>query len=458
MPLGTHRIRPALAWRLNGLRAFIRRRIPHPSFAYAIVRGQLSSIPLPPGNRLNVVPVDRTDRTFLRRQTATFGPVFAASMNRHYCVCVVGLARGRRLLQAHADDLVPVTVDIAPLVPGGFMRQMEGDPHRHYRRALLKSIRAEDFEDARRALTETITNQLVQHARTSDEHGNAPPALTRALLEIATTLLLRLFFGRDPATPDSAALHRAFRELGPAGMVWDRGPSQVAAFTQLRDLLRGRAEARTMSAAQADRANCIFDRLVDDGMLDETMLGNLVYMVEMGRTDIAAFLRWLTRHVGANPAIADQLATRDAVLAEAFVLETLRTNQSERLMRRARRDIVFEGVLIPRYAFVQLCMWESHHDDASFPHPLQFDPTRFLQQQPGAEAFSPFGLDQHICPFASFSIDLGVLYLQALTTTFSTTLLNDGPSVIGAHHWAPSPDSSAAFVPHAASSPMPLAT
>lgn len=67
---------------------------------------------------------------------------------------------------------------------------------------------------------------------------------------------------------------------------------------------------------------------------------------------------------------------------EAFVLETLRTNQSELLMRRAQRDFVFDGFLIPKHATVRVCLWESHKSPDAFASPLEFQPDRFLSAPP----------------------------------------------------------------------------
>ena len=47
---------------------------------------------------------------------------------------------------------------------------------------------------------------------------------------------------------------------------------------------------------------------------------------------------------------------RASTAAEAFVLEVLRSDQAERLMRLVTRDIVFDGYLIPKGARVRVCV------------------------------------------------------------------------------------------------------
>ena len=132
--------------------------------------------------------------------------------------------------------------------------------------------------------------------------------------------------------------------------------------------------------------------------LDASMLGNLIYQAEMGRSDMKNFFRWLTRHATDDPTTLDRIRAEEAAgdgarpLAEAFVQETLRTDQSERLIRIAKRDIVFDGFLIPRHATIRLCLWESHHAECAFADPHRFDPERFLTERPGNDRFAPFGV------------------------------------------------------------------
>ncbi len=83
------------------------------------------------------------------------------------------------------------------------------------------------------------------------------------------------------------------------------------------------------------------------------MLGNLIYQAEMGRSDMKNFFRWLTRHATDDPTTLDRIRAEEAAgdgarpLAEAFVQETLRTDQSRAgAIRIAKRDIVFDGFLI----------------------------------------------------------------------------------------------------------------
>ena len=102
-----------------------------------------------------------------------------------------------------------------------------------------------------------------------------------------------------------------------------------------------------------DLQKSIIGRMHNNGALDETSLGNLIYMVELGRYDIHCLLRWLSKYGGENPGVLELIRAEPngkshgkMLLSEACVLETLRLNQSERLMRVVNRDIVFDGYQI----------------------------------------------------------------------------------------------------------------
>jgi cytochrome P450 len=194
------------------------------------------------------------------------------------------------------------------------------------------------------------------------------------------------------------------------------------------------------------------------------MLGNIIYMVEMGRFDMLMFYRWIARYAGANTDILERIADEiqpattarsvgDAQpvrsLAHAFVLETLRTDQIDRQIRRVLHDFTFDGWFFPRHAIVRVSLWEAHHDERRFENPMRFDPSRFISVVPVADRFAPFGLGQHTCPFASFCITLGSIFLEMMARDFTPQLIEDGPQVIGRHHWEPPPRFSIAFVPRA---------
>lgn len=418
-------------------------RLPDYTVAYALARSVFSRYRLPPGAlSLALDDLEKADRTLLLRRFEALGPVFKGRAWGGLWVHVLGIPRCRRLLQEHAANLRPVTLDLTPVVAKGFMRQMEGEDHRKYRQALVKAIRPEDLDAAAGALETIATHALAGHAASAEPQRTSPQHYRSTLSAISSGMLIRLLTG---AAPESAAYDRltaGFQQLGPHGLVWNIGKRQIAAFAEIRRQLRQQLERS--DPTDPPHGGGVAQRLSRDGALDETLLGNLIYMIEMGRYDMQGLFRWLTWYAAHDAEMLDRIAVEaashggaDRPLAQAFVLETLRMDQSERLVRKATRDIVFEGHLIPRHASVRLCMWEAHKLPESFIDPFRFDPTRFIAERPGIDRFSPFGLDRHQCPFAGMSIRLGVEFLGALARGYRLRLAGDGPAVRGTYHWEP---------------------
>jgi cytochrome P450 len=402
---------------------------------------------LPPGDYAALDVMEKTDRDALRARAEALGPIFKGIAWDELCVCIVGLDRCRRFTQAHRQDLRVDTMQLEHLIPRGFICAMEGDDHRDIRRATHRALRGTAVASNESRPDESVLEAIVaaalrDYAGRAAEHGNSPDTYSAAMSVIATSMLTWMFFGAKPESAEHRRFLAHFRELGPYGLVWNPQQRQENAFRAFRDDLRAEVEAMRAGGARLSSAG-LLARMVEEGTLDESMLGNLIYQTEMARSDLKNFFRWLTRHATDDPSVLDRIAAEDAgadaprSLAEAFVLETLRTDQSERLMRRAERDIVFEGFLIPRHATIRLCLWESHHAESAFANPHRFDPQRFLAEQPGSDRFAPFGVDHHQCPMGGVAIRIGVVFLRVLARGYGVTALTEGPAVRGAYHWEP---------------------
>lgn len=411
-----------------------RREVPGPLARYrrAKWRARLAGGRLPGGFIADLDLAERRDRRTILDHAATH-PVFTATAWGDVWVCVVGTERCRRLLAAHRDALTPYTFQIGELVPGGFMRQMAGEMHTTYRGSLVTALRAVPFAQCEPMLVESLVETLEAH-RTSFT-AEDPEALVRALATITTDALVAYVLGARPGTDYHAALQRGYDTLGARGNAWTIGAPQRQGYA---DIVAAVEAAR----AAGEVAPSLLRAIDDAGALDDTMLGNLVYMVELGRFDMRAFLRWLLRFAVHEPAEAELIrtATEPVEAARHFVYEALRLEQSERLARVVDRTFRFEGRVIPKGTMLRLCMWESHKDGEVFPDPFRFDSSR--QHVAAAEMrrhFSPFGLDHHVCPFEAVSVRLASVFLATVLQRYRLDLVDDGPPVRGGYHFEPSP-------------------
>src|SRR6185503_13285419 len=142
--------------------------------------------------------------------------------------------------------------------------------------------------------------------------------------------------GERPGDDLFAALERGFESLSTNGVVVHIEDAQRRGFADLQACIKTLSERRR----SANRpAVCVLDRLSgqdDERAIDDTMIGNLIYMVELGRYDIRSLLRWVIKHLSDHP-------TADVSLARACVLETLRLEQVDALNRIATVDFEFDG-------------------------------------------------------------------------------------------------------------------
>lgn len=286
-----------------------------------------------------------------------------------------------------------------------------------------------------------ITRTALQHfAATNNSDEDAPIALHDTLSEISTGFLIRIFFGLRPGTTSYHSMAELFRKLGPHGVVWNVGEPQRHAFDAIARML-----CEMLNANKAETVSNLISLVDQQGHLDATMLGNLIYMAEIGRYDLAGLFSWICRNVAVSNGVTHQMRTetdskRIRDLARAFTLETLRMDQSERLIRKVTSDFAFQGFQFPKDWRVRICMWESHKLPENFTAPFDFKPSRFLVSPPSPNIYSPFGLDHHQCPLSTLSVALAAQFLSTLVRTYDVSAVNDGPSVRGPYHWQPPVD------------------
>ncbi len=413
------------------------------SVGYAFDQATALGQDLPPGDLVQLNQIEWSDRHFILDQAARFGPVFKVLEWGKFTVCIVGLKECAQFLQDHDDDMTPVTMELKSLFSKGFLRQMGGADHRYYREALVRAISSTTATLPSEALEPVITENLSNYAANQDTSPNLRNTFIESLRTISSGMLIQLFFGARYGSAPFKKLMDSFQRLGPDGLVWRIEKVQEDAYEEIKQqLMDQRVGHRTTRDEWLPQS--IIGTLQEQGALDETMIGNLIYMVEMGRFDTYSLFRWITKFAAENPPIVNHLSdvcqkdpTTGKTQTEAFVLETLRLEQIERLGRHVDRDILFGGYLIPKHAYVRLCLWESHKSPKVFPEPFRFNPERFTEKGYTNEQFAPFGLGKHRCPLANFVIHMCTQFLHALVVNYTVEPVDDGPPIRGTYHWEP---------------------
>ena len=163
---------------------------------------------------------------------------------------------------------------------------MEGDEHKHYRRATNHALNCIELGANESVLEAIAAAALHDYAEPAGEH--VPDVYTAAMSAIATGMLTWLYFGAEPGTAAHRRFVTHFRELGPYGLVWNPQKRQENAFRAFRDDVRAEVEAMRTGSGNL-RSTSLLAQMVEQGACDETMLGNLIYQAEMGRSDLKNF-------------------------------------------------------------------------------------------------------------------------------------------------------------------------
>ncbi|XP_050936360.1 abscisic acid 8'-hydroxylase 2 isoform X3 [Cucumis melo] len=111
--------------------------------------------------------------------------------------------------------------------------------------------------------------------------------------------------------------------------------------------------------------------------------------------------------------------TRRMPFTSRVILETLRrASVVSFTFREAVEEVEFEGYLIPKGWKVLPLFRTIHHSPDFFPHPHNFDPSRF-EEPPRPNTYMPFGNGVHSCPGSEMAKLEMLVLLHHLTTTYS---------------------------------------
>jgi cytochrome P450 len=173
-----------------------------------------------------------------------------------------------------------------------------------------------------------------------------------------------------------------------------------------------------------------------------TAVGNVVFALTGNLHDLEGLFVWTSWYLASHPEWADALAATDDAgidsLADRFVLETLRLDRSEYVMRRTVAPIEVGGHRIPRGWMVRACVREAHRDPEVFPDPDRFDPDRFLDGGPSAPAYAPFGLFRHHCLGAALSRAVVSTAVHEIARRVEVAPVDPAAGrVHGRFHWEP---------------------
>lgn len=389
------------------------------------------------------------DRRFYLDQAARYGPIFKMSQFGRPVVCIVGFAKARQLLSAHARSLEGATLPYNRLVPKGSLRYMAQKDHRGEAPVFRATFHAMELAAAEETIRNACRTELARLAHESGQRVDGVRGreyFNRWLL----TALARLFFGLMPRDDRVAELGRwvpalAFGRIG--GPIWKRRVE--AGLVGITAVMHSAARDATRTDGSALH---LLLRTDPNALADDSRTRNLILIFRIALGDLTGLLDWIFQFLGDEPAVRERVqlagrnvgetkATPPVNLATCVVMETLRLEQSEFLYRKVAKPISFDGLVFPAGWLLRICTQESHRDAAVFAEPERFLPERFRDRAFSRSEYSPFGADEHGCMGARLAHFLGRIFVEELCVGFDWRVVRDGPVDRGSrhrHHWRPS--------------------
>lgn len=389
---------------------------------------------LPPGS-LALLPTGQwDDPQYYSKGFDRHGPIFKSSDLYRPSVNILGIERAREMLSQNADALRVPAFAFNRFIPNNMLRFAAPERHAIARPIFQSAISAPVIRDAEPWLADLIRAELGRMASDSREAaaGVHPEPY---LQQIVLLSFSRLFFGITPEMP-----------------VWSEWQEMLYVIALRRasrvpDALVKQTLAKMMALLQTlvNDENAVpsflseLKRVHPEGLADPFFIYNLIYMLQVGRSDLAGLLFWILKMLSDHPAWVARArdAGADADVPMRIVRETLRLHQSEFLVRQTTREIRFQEYVIPKGWFIRACISESHRSSAAFENPGEFNPDRFPLQRAARAEYMPFGAFNKSCLGENLTLRVAKIFVQELTRAADWCVLSDGPQEFSGFHWQP---------------------
>jgi len=398
----------------------------HPGFGHS--RG------LPPGRLAFGDSLDAlANPDFYARAAERWGVIFKMAQFHRPTVCVVDLPLGLDLLERCQASLTEPRLPFGRTSPGNELAFLRNAAHPRHRAVLDTALSDSVALACQPGVRAAIRHQLDTMAKDGLESGIDPdPHLDR----ITDTSLARAILGIEISDPRLEKLERESYERLVA-ITRTVGASLLSSAGDLTP-----AEPSVLAEILA----------ADPSHLDdEVLIGNLVLIALITRSNVRGVLGWTLKEYADHPAIGRAAGEDGDRPADNFVRETLRLHQSEFFYREVVREASIGPYRVPKGWLIRVCVRECHDRPDVFRDPGRFDPARFASRQYPRTEYCPFSDGTH----SRFGAELASIFARTLVTTLATGFeiekLADGPPVREKNrhwsHWRPSRNFRLALTP-----------
>jgi len=392
----------------------------------------------PPGG-VGVGPEHVTQPDYLSARERRFGPVFKGNHTLAPMACIADLGLATNTYRARADDLGMMGMWFNRFIPTGGIRWGAGRHQAELRNLFARAVAPTLVRSWRPVMERRVRATLAEAAR-ADGADTVGISLRDPLRGLVLGLWAEILLGvpeDDPAFPEVCERFTeldVYREPHPPDHQIEAWLDRLASIVQARAGIQGTDRVWSM----ADEMT----RLEPGALGAADVMRGFLYNAITTRDDVGGLLLFVAHHVAEEPAWADALRAdgeEGERVAERFVSEVLRLDQSEYLYRQTRREIEIGDYVVPEGWYVRVCTREIHRDPVAFPQPERFDPDRFLDGGCGRDVYAPFGIDHRACVAEVLTRTLAQVVALELARSFDLEVIDDGPQAWSTYrHIAPS--------------------
>jgi cytochrome P450 len=175
---------------------------------------------------------------------------------------------------------------------------------------------------------------------------------------------------------------------------------------------------------------------------DDELLEQMMSLIGAGHETTASALTWALYHIHREPSVKARLLDELRGLAvpldpravtglpylNAVCSEALRLNPVAPIAGRTlRRGLTLQGYDLPAGVSVGIGIINVHRRADLYPEPERFRPERFLEREPSAFEYLPFGGGSRRCLGAAFAVYEMKLVLATVLRTHDLRLVSDAP-------------------------------
>nr|XP_043622994.1 taxadiene 5-alpha hydroxylase-like [Erigeron canadensis] len=442
-------------------------------YVYLFSRGKRYSGRLPPGalglpligqnfELMKALKADKAEE-WCRKRIAKHGPIWKATLYGGPTVVLHGVKANKFVFTCDENILTnSQPPSVSRMLGMKNILELTGDDHKRVRGALVSFLKIDVLKQYVVKVDEETQNHLKTHW-----HGKEEVQVQTLMKTLTFNVICSLLFGiergakREKFLPLFEDVIKSFIAL-PINLPFtqfSRGlKSRKKLVTLLVDLIQEKRDALNKQKEQVNPHTDLITSLLSicdkdnsPTMSDEEIIDNIMIVMVAGYDTTSILLALLMRLLANNESIYSNIVEEQEEISKSkapgesltwedltkmnytwrVASEMLRVNPPVNItIRRAAKDIEYEGYMIPKGWQVMLFPSITYMDDSIFQNPTLFNPARFEKHSPPLPPFSlfPFGAGRRMCPGMELAKIETLAMIHYMVTSFKWELVNKDES------------------------------